>query len=226
LKGSIMSKPPTMHVLGYERVSTEEQSESGAGLAAQRHTIEDAVIRRGWTVEWFGDPGKSGKYTNPGLRSALDLLAAGQADALVVTKMDRIARSAIHALEIIETAQDQGWALIVLDIELDMTTPAGRAMAGMLAIFAEFERDLISQRTKDAMAAKSRAGKHMGRPRLAPSDVVRRIVTARDAGLSFGTIARDLTADAVLSPSGLRTWQVSSVRRLYVAATKNSRKAA
>lgn len=218
-------REPT-HVLGYTRVSTDEQAASGAGLVAQHDSIEDAALRRGWSVEWHSDPGKSGKAVNPGLRSALDLLADGQADALVVTKMDRIARSAIHALEIIETAQEQGWALIVLDMNLDMTTPAGRAMARMLAVFAEFERDLISQRTKEAMAAKSRAGKHMGRPRLAPTDVVRRIVAAREGGASFGSIARGLTEDAVLSPSGLRTWHESSVRRLYISATKRTKASA
>jgi DNA invertase Pin-like site-specific DNA recombinase len=220
-----MHRRPSRHVIGYERVSTDEQAASGAGLDAQHAMIEDEAIRRGWSVEWHGDPGKSGKQVNPGLRTALDLLADGQADALVVTKMDRIARSAIHAMEIIQTAQDQGWALIVLDMNLDMTTPAGRAMARMLAVFAEFERDLISQRTREAMAAKTRAGKHMGRPRLAPTDVVRRIVATRDAGASFGSIARDLTADAVLSPAGLRTWHESSVRRLYLAATRNTKRA-
>jgi DNA invertase Pin-like site-specific DNA recombinase len=218
-----MRRRQATHVLGYTRVSTDEQAASGAGLDAQRDRIEDEAIRRGWSVEWRSDPGKSGKVVNPGLRSALDLLADGQADALVVTKMDRIARSAIHALDIIETAQEQGWALLVLDMNLDMTTPAGRAMARMLAVFAEFERDLISQRTKEAMAAKSRAGKHMGRPRLAPTEVVRRIVAARDSGASFGSIAHDLTNDSVLSPAGMRTWHESSVRRLYNAATKRTK---
>lgn len=93
------------HMLGYCRVSTAEQAESRNGLDAQRAAIDTEAARRGWTVEHFADEGKSGKHVNEGLRDVLDLLAAGQADGLVVTKLDRLARSVIHASEIIERAK-------------------------------------------------------------------------------------------------------------------------
>lgn len=206
-------------MLGYTRVSTEEQADSRAGLDAQAHAISAEAERRGWTVESFSDPGKSGKVVNPGLRAALDLLAAGQADGLVVAKMDRLARSLAHAVDIMNLARTQGWSLVVLDLGVDLTTPAGRALAQTMAVFAEFERELISQRTKDGMAARKRAGASIGRPRLAPPAVVRRIVQEREAGASFGHLAQALTDDGVLSPAGRPTWQSSSVRRIYVAAT-------
>jgi DNA invertase Pin-like site-specific DNA recombinase len=92
----------------------------------------------------------------------------------------------------------------------------------MLATFAQFERRMISQRTKEGLAAAKRKGKHIGRPRLATSAVVRRIVEARETGASFGAIARTLTDEDVLSPSGCRVWQASSVRRIYNATKEQA----
>jgi len=210
------------HALAYVRCSTAEQEESGLGLEAQVEAITNAVERRGWTAEVLADPGCSGKHVNPQLRRALDLLASGQADALVVAKMDRLARSVAHASDILELAKAQGWNLVVLDVGIDLATPQGRAMAQMLAVFAELERELIGARTREALAARRRRGEPVGRPRLAPAGVVRRIVLEREAGASFRAIARDLSAGGVLSPAGRPTWQESSVRRLYAAATSRA----
>ena len=116
-------------------------------------------------------------------------------------------------------AQAQGWALVVLDLNLDLTTPAGEAMAHMLATFAQFERRLISQRTKDGLAAKKARGDPIGRPRLAQPGVVRRIVMDRNAGLSFDRVAKVLEAEGILSPAGRPNWQSSTVRRIYASAT-------
>lgn len=206
-------------MLAYTRVSTAEQADSRNGLEAQRAAIDDEAERRGWTVEHFADEGCSGKYVNDGLRDVLDLLATGQADGLVVTKLDRLARSVIHASDIIERANEQGWSLVVLDMDLDLTTAAGRMIARQLVSFAEYERELIGERTRDALAAKKRRGESIGRPRLATPGVVRRIVLDRDAGLSFDRIARALTTEGILSPAGRPSWQSSTVRRIYQSAT-------
>ena len=204
---------------GYTRVSTDEQADRRNGLEAQREAIDAEATRRGWALEHFADEGASGKNINPNLREVLRLLAAGQGDGLVVAKMDRLARSVGHAVEILEVARTQGWSLVVLDLNLDLTTPAGEAMAHMLATFAQFERRLISQRTKDALAARKRRGEPIGRPRLAQSGVVRRIVMDRNAGLSFARIAKVLEAEGILSPAGRPNWQSSTVRRIYQSAT-------
>lgn len=209
---TVTEKP---YMFGYVRVSTEEQVDSRAGLDAQEATIRAEAERRGWDIELFRDEGKSGKYVNEGLREALELLASGQGDGLVVAKMDRLVRSSQHASEILATAERQGWNLSILDMGIDLATPAGNAMARMLAVFAEFERRMISQRTKDALAQKKAAGVAIGRPRLAKPAVVRRIVMERNAGLSFARIARTLTTEGVLSPAGRSTWQESTVRRLF-----------
>lgn len=204
---------------GYSRVSTEEQADSRNGLEAQRAAIDAEAKRRGWTVEYYADEGASGKYINGSLREVLGLLASGQGDGLIVAKLDRLVRSVVHAANIIQDAQDQGWALVVLDINLDLSTAAGRMMARTVVNFAEYERELISERTKAGLAAKKRRGEPIGRPRLAKPGIVRRIVLDRNSGLSFTKIATALEAEGILSPAGRPNWQPSTVRRIYTSAT-------
>jgi DNA invertase Pin-like site-specific DNA recombinase len=204
---------------GYSRVSTDEQVDSRNGLEAQRSAIDAEATRRGWTVEHHADEGASGKYINANLQEALQLLATGQGDGLIVAKLDRLARSIVHAANIIDAAQAQGWSLVVLDINLDLSTAAGRMMARTVVNFAEYERELISERTKAGLAAKKLRGERIGRPRLATAGVVRRIVLDRNAGPSYGRIARALEAESILSPAGRAAWQESTVRRIYQSAT-------
>jgi DNA invertase Pin-like site-specific DNA recombinase len=206
-------------VFGYTRVSTEEQADKRNGLEAQRAIIDVEAAHRGWDVEYLTDAGVSGKSVGPRLQEALQLLASGQGDGLVVAKMDRLARSIVNVANIIESASEQGWSLVALDLGVDLTTPAGEAMAHMLVVFAQYERKLIIQRIKEGMAAKKRRGELISRPRLAQPGVVRRIVMDRNAGLSFDRIAKVLEAEGILSPAGRPNWQSSTVRRIYQSAT-------
>jgi DNA invertase Pin-like site-specific DNA recombinase len=212
-------KPQGAFMFGYTRVSTEEQALSGNGLEAQRATIDAEARRRAWDVEYHTDAGVSGKVIGPQLREVLQLLASGQGDGLVVAKLDRLSRSIIDAANIIEAAQAQVWSLVVLDLGVDLTTAAGRMVAMNLVNFAQYERELISERTKAGLAAKRARGERLGRKRLAKPGVVRRIVMDRNSGLSFAKIATALEAEGILSPAGLSTWQTSTVRRIYASAT-------
>lgn len=206
-------------MFGYTRVSTEDQADKRNGLEAQRAAIDAEAEWRGWDVEHFADEGGSGKHINPKLAEVLELLAMGQGEGLIVAKLDRLSRSIIHAATIIECAQKQGWSLVLLDLGVDLTTAAGRMFAMNLVNYAQYERELISERTKVALAAKRARGERIGRPRLAKPGVVRRIVMDRNAGLSFARIANALEAEGILSPAGLPTWQSSTVRRIYQSAT-------
>lgn len=205
-------------MFGYTRVSTDEQV-NGFGLDAQRNTVDQEAVRRGWTVEHFADEGVSGKAIGPKLQEVLQLLASGQGDGLVVAKLDRLSRSIVNASNIIEAAQRQGWSLVILDLGVDLTTAAGRMQAMMLVNFAQYERELISERTRSALAAKKRRGEPIGRPRVASPSVVRRIVKLRNAGNTYDAIASVLTAENLLSPLGKPSWQPSTVRRIYNSAT-------
>ncbi|BDE15160.1 MULTISPECIES: recombinase family protein [Mycobacterium] len=209
-------------MFGYTRVSTDEQADRRNGLEAQAETIGAEATRRGWNVEHFADEGVSGKAIGPKLAEVLQLLASGQGDGLVVAKLDRLSRSIVNAANIIEAAQAQGWSLVILDLGVDLTTAAGRMMAMNLVNFAQYERELISERTKSALAAKKRRGERIGRPRAASASVVRRIVQDRNAGWTYDAIASALTAEKVLSPLGNPVWQPSTVRRIYASATAST----
>lgn len=215
--GTRESMQPLM--FGYIRVSTDEQAESRNGLEAQADTIDAQAERRSWTVEHFADEGVSGKTIGPKLAEVLQLLASGQGDGLVVAKLDRLSRSIVNAANIIEAAQAQDWSLVILDLGVDLTTAAGRMIAMNLVNFAQYERELISERTKAALAAKKRRGERIGRPRVASPSVVRRIVQERQAGSTYDAVASALTTENVLSPLGKPTWQPSTVRRIYSSAT-------
>src|SRR5439155_7376873 len=170
-----------MRVLGYVRVSTDEQSTSGAGLEAQRRAIVSECERRGWQlVDVIEDAGYSAKdLKRPGVQEAIKVLQSRDASALVVAKLDRLSRSMLDFTALMAKAQKQSWALVALDCAVDTSTPAGEAMANMLATFAQFERRLISQRTKEALAVKRAAGVRLGRPPTLPVSVVRRIQRQR-----------------------------------------------
>jgi DNA invertase Pin-like site-specific DNA recombinase len=201
-------------VLAYIRVSTEEQRGSGAGLEAQRATILAECERRGWhVVEVIEDAGYSAKdLKRPGVMAALDALKSRRADALVVAKLDRLSRSMLDFAAIMAAAQKQHWGLIALDCAVDTTTPAGEAMANVLATFAQFERRLISQRTKDALAVKKAQGVRLGRPRQLPAEIAERIVAERAAGSTLSAIAERLNQDRVATAQGGQRWYPSTVR--------------
>jgi hypothetical protein len=96
---------------------------------------------------------------------------ASDAGALVVAKLDRLSRSMLDFTAVMAKATKQGWALVALDCAVDTTTAAGEAMANVLATFAQFERRLISQRTKEALAVKKAPGVRLGRPLQLPEGV-------------------------------------------------------
>lgn len=201
-----------MRVAAYVRVSTEEQGQSGAGLESQRVAIAAEAERRGWDVaEVFEDKGYSAKdLRRPGVQSALDALAAGTAEALVVAKLDRLSRSMLDFTSLMARANKDGWALVALDCAVDTTSPGGEMLANVLATFAQFERRLIGQRTKDALAVKRAQGVRLGRPPAIPPDVAKRIRVERKAGAPLRSIAAGLNADGIATPHGGSAWRPSS----------------
>jgi DNA invertase Pin-like site-specific DNA recombinase len=204
-----------MNVIAYLRVSTDEQAASGLGMDAQRAKIQDEADRKGWHVTWCVDEAVSGKATNrPGLTEALRLLANGEAEALVVAKMDRLARSVLQASDVLETARKQKWSVVILDLGMDLSTPHGKAMAQMLAVFAELEREMIAQRTREALAAAKARGQRLGRPRATSDGVVAQAVALAATGLSHRQVATALTQAAVPTTRGAAAWSPSTVRRL------------
>jgi DNA invertase Pin-like site-specific DNA recombinase len=200
-----------LRVIGYTRVSTEDQAESGAGLAAQKTAIETAVQRAGWELlELIVDPALSGASMKkrPQLIAALDRLDAGEADVLLVSKLDRLSRSVRDFATTLERAQDKGWRLVLLDLG-DTSTPVGEMTANVIASAAQYERRLIGQRTREGLAAKRAAGVRLGRPSRQPRSVVLRIVAERSTGARLRVIADGLTRDGI--PTTKILWMRSRV---------------
>jgi len=206
-------------VIGYVRVSTDEQADSGLGLKAQRAAIEDECARRGLELlAVYEDAGVSAKTTDrPALRAALEDLERGQGDALMVAKLDRLTRSVHDATGLMLQAEREGWGLVALDVNVDTTTPAGLAMAQILSVFAELERRLIGQRTRDALAVKKAQGVKLGRPRTLDEGVRARIVAMQEAGESLSGIARTLNEEGVPTAQGGKKWYPSTVRAVVSA---------
>lgn len=200
-------------VLGYVRVSTEEQATSGLGLADQRRTIAAEADRRGWHVEWVEDAGYSARdLRRPGVATALDRLASGEARTLVVSKLDRLSRSLVDFAGLMARAQKQGWALVALDLGVDTTTASGELVANVMAAVAQWERRIISDRTKAALAMKRAEGVRLGRPLTLASSLRQRIADERATGASLRAIAAGLNADGVPTAHGGAQWRPSTVR--------------
>lgn len=219
-----LAEPAGLRVIGYVRVSTEEQSRSGAGLAAQRAAIEAACQARGYELAVvLEDAGYSARsLERPAIRAALDELDGRRADALMVSKLDRLSRSLLDFAGLMERSRRRGWALIALDLGVDTATPSGELMANVLASFAAFERRLIGQRTQDALAAKRAAGVRLGRPRALPDDVVARVVDERARGATFRAIADRLNAEGVATGHGGAQWWPATVRDVLASAEREA----
>jgi hypothetical protein len=114
--------------------------------------------------------------------------------------------SLLDVAALMATAQKQNWALVALDCAIDTSTPAGEAMPHVLATFGQFERRLISQCTREALAAKKASGVRLGRPPSLPQPVVRRMQRLRSRGLSLRAIAENLNDAGVPTAQGGKPW--------------------
>ena len=208
----------TMKAIAYRRVSTDEQVASGNGLDAQADALDAAIAGRGWElVDTYTDEGRSGgNLRRPALLDALDRLDRGEADVLIASKLDRVARSSLDFASLMDRAKRRGWRIVVLDADVDTTCPSGELMATVVAAFAQYERRLIAARTSDAMQAMKSRGVRLGRPVDLPDDVRNRIAAERAAGKSLRAIVAELDADNVPTARGTR-WYASTVRAVLAS---------
>ncbi|HXY27505.1 MAG TPA: recombinase family protein, partial [Acidimicrobiales bacterium] len=140
-----------LRAITYGRVSTGRQAASGLSLDDQEETLAAVVAQRGWThVAHITDPGLSGrKMSNrKGLQDALDRLDRGDADVLVASKVDRVARSTTDFARLLDRAEKKGWKVVVLDVDVDTTTAAGRLVVEVVSAAAAFESRRIGERVK------------------------------------------------------------------------------
>lgn len=147
-------------VYGYCRVSTNMQAKDGNSLE-----VQEKLLRENGAEEIYSDAFTGTKSHRPELDKLLDKLEQG--DKLVITKLDRIARSVSQGTEIIQALLDRGITIHVLNMGLMDNTPTGKLIRNIMLSFAEFERDMIVERTQEGKAiAKKQPGYREGRPRL------------------------------------------------------------
>lgn len=149
-----------MQLIGYARVSTAEQS-----LNLQTDALNKAGCSKIFTDQISGS-----KAERPGLRQALDYLRPG--DKLVIWKLDRLGRSLQHLMEMIKLLQERGIDLEILQEKIDTSSAGGRLFFHIFGALAEFERDLIRERTQAGLQAARARGRTGGRPTLLSSEKV------------------------------------------------------
>ena len=203
----------------YARVSTQMQVNDGISLEIQEKELRSAASVAGFTdMELVREEGRSGKSIKgrPALRSSLDRLDSGEAAALFVTRVDRLARSTKDFLTIIDRANTKGWRLVLLDLNLDTSSYQGRFVVTIMSALAEMERSIISERQKSVHKYRRDTGKNWGvdlGPKSKVSDEALKIITElRDSGVSYHEIARQLNAQEIPTALGGQ-WHGSTIRK-------------
>jgi DNA invertase Pin-like site-specific DNA recombinase len=158
---------PGKRIAFYLRVSTTEQDTSN-----QRRELDAVAARHGWNVtqvfEDAGISGTRGRDKRPQFDALLKAVTRREIDAVAAWSVDRLGRSMQHLVEFLEELRDKGVDLYLHQQGLDSSTPSGRAMFQMCGVFAEYERAILQERVRAGMARAKAAGKHVGRPPLAP----------------------------------------------------------
>jgi len=171
----------------YARISTQDQQT----IPLQTRAMREYAGRRGWTIALQVKEIGSGASQRERREKLLDAARRREIDVVLVWRLDRWGRSVTDLLATLQELEHLGVGFVSLTEALDLTTPAGRAMAGLLAVFAEFEREILRERVRAGLAHARQNGQRLGRPATAAlhSDQVRKLYRA---GASKAEIARRL----------------------------------
>src|SRR6266480_1159381 len=157
-------KPAKMFRAGiYARVSTSDQQT----IPLQIRALREYAVRRGWTITLQVKEVGSGASERQLREKLLEAARRREIDVVLVWRLDRWGRSVADLLATLQELDHLGVGFVSLTEALDLTTPAGRAMAALLAVFAEFERDILRERVRAGLAHARRNGKKLGRPATA-----------------------------------------------------------
>jgi DNA invertase Pin-like site-specific DNA recombinase len=202
-------------LIGYLRRSKDENG-NGLSLQAQRtHIQRYAEATDHEIVEWLEDVASGRDMDRPGMRTALAMLAADQADGLAVAKLDRASRSVTDFGLLLETATKQGWSFIAIDLGVDTSTASGELVVNVLMAIARWERRAIGERTSAALQQKKRSGQRLGRPVQLPDSTRQTIRRYRDKGLTCREIADRLNRRHIPTATGTGRWYAQRVRKVY-----------
>ena len=215
-----MDIEPTDLAILYARVSTQLQVNDGVSLDVQERQLHQAAEMAGYTlIELVREEGRSGKNISgrPALTDALKRLDAGEAKALFVTRIDRLARSTQDFLSVVDRANKNGWRLVMLDLNLDTSSYQGRFVVTIMSALAEMERGIIAERQKDVHKDRRARGVvwgvDMGPKNKTPEEIKQRIVAERSLGLSYQKIADSLNKDSIPTQNN-KKWYATTVKNI------------
>src|SRR4249920_1556042 len=181
-------KPAKMFRAGlYARVSTTDQQT----IPLQIRALREYAVRRGWTIALQVKEFGSGASQRQLREKLLEAARRREIDVVLVWRLDRWGRSVADLLATLQELEHLGVGFVSLTEALDLTTPAGRAMAALLAVFAEFEREILRERVRAGLAHARQNGKKLGRPATAALHAGRVRKLHRE-GISKAEIARRL----------------------------------
>lgn len=203
-------KPPTGAVI-YLRVSTNKQQMSGAGMEAQLAKCQEHCARIGIPVLAVHSDeaisGKDGVDKRPGLQAVVASVRSNPGAIVVVYSLSRLGRSQRLIWNLLDDRGEYALPLSSATEPFETTTPMGRAMLGMLGVWAQLESDLCSERTVDAMAAVARRGVKFGAPPMSKFVDVTEIQRMYATGqYSHRSLAQELNARGVKAAKGGRWW--------------------
>jgi putative DNA-invertase from lambdoid prophage Rac len=171
----------------YARVSTHDQKT----LPMQYRAMREYATRRGWAVVMQVKEVGSGAAQREAREKLLEAARRREIDGVLVWRLDRWGRSVPDLLATLQELEHLGVGFVSLTEALDLSTPAGRAMAGLLAVFAAFEREILQERVRAGLAHARQNGKRLGRPPTA-ARLFTQVQKLRQAGASKSEIARRL----------------------------------
>src|SRR5208337_3130065 len=171
----------------YARVSTQDQQT----IPMQTRALREYAVRRGWTIASQVKEVGSGASQRQQREKLLDAARRRDIDVVLVWRLDRWGRSVTDLLATLQELEHLGVGFVSLNEALDLTTPSGRAMAALLAVFAAFEREILQERVRAGLAHARQNGQRLGRPLTAAlhADQARKL---QRAGISKSEIARRL----------------------------------
>ena len=218
--------------VGYVRVSTDKQADSGLSLEAQEARIRGQAIASGWGLsEVIVDAVSAKSLRRPGVERLLRMIDAGEIDRVIIAKLDRITRSVVDLGDLLERFESRGVELVSIGELLQTKTAAGRLQLNILMCVSQWEREAISERTREALMAKRARGEKLGgqspygysaeNKRLvwnqAEQATVGRMSELRDLGWSLRDIADRLNEEGFRTRAG-GLWRHQYVDRALVVA--------
>jgi site-specific DNA recombinase len=223
-----------MCTIGYIRVSTDKQADTGLSLQAQREKLRAMAVVHGTDLaDIIVDAGESAKNLDrPGMERILDLVRGGEVDTVIVAKLDRLTRSVRDLADLLELFQRKGVSLVSVAESLDTGSAAGRLVLNIMVSVSQWEREAIGERTRDALQLKRSRREFLGNcpygfrlsadgrtlePDPAEQRVRRMITRLREQGRSLRQIAAYLNKERRFTRSG-SPWMHCYVARVLKAA--------